>query len=932
MRSVSAFTQLPRDTGPPCQFVGRAAELQLLVQHARRHRPEGPGIAVLSAAAGMGKTAFLDRLAERLAEQFVLAVAPGPDGSQRPFWLANQLITTMHDRGMADLVPLCRHGDPPHTAGQRLLTALTALASGPAGRAVTVIVDDVQHADVESSLALGYAARRMYGQPVLLVLAVRTQEDGAPDPNVRRIMPARGDELHVRLGGLSVVEVQTLGHLLGVIPLRRVDARRIRGHCEGNPRFVTRLLEEIRRDPHARLRRPLPSFSSTISEQIQGLPEASRALLCALAVLNERCPLSTVATVAEVARPLQALEPLLAAGLVRWWPAEPTTPVCIRTPLQRETAYELTPPQLRRALHERAARRVPFDRALEHRTLAAHGRTDQQLSDELTATAWRWTAEGNLARAARYLLWAAELGRPGGDSDRRLLFGISLLQRDHQYEAAAVLQDRARSCQPSALRSCVMGRFAMIDGELTEARALLEAAITDIEHESTVRFGPVAAIGYTWLAQLYGWLGESALARDAAWRCLEVSPFGPRFDRGAQMTYLSMCLRLEGPQATQRQLAALVTLPAVANEVDPSDSLLLMLRGHLRLLCGEPAEAVADIDAALTSARRAGITDAHEWAHLWMTTAHAVLGSWDRAAEHAGTALEIVMADGRPHLPIMLALTAYVAANRGELAVAAERAGAATDLADHAGMAAERMMAALATATLAQAKDDPLAVIDAMRPFTGAATGVLRVYRWLWLPGYTDALLELGHLDKAQAALRAMAADIADGYTVLTVPYRYLHARIMEATGDLVRARATYDSAVNAAAALGHPQWRSRAAAAGRRLALLSSSVSPAAERTHLLTERERAIASLIADGMSNKAVSGYLGITEKTIEGHLTRVYRKLAVKSRGELQAAIHGALRKGGPATVLLLGPCARSGSQPRQNRYGNSRYREPAGGAG
>jgi len=65
-----------------------------------------------------------------------------------------------------------------------------------------------------------------------------------------------------------------------------------------------------------------------------------------------------------------------------------------------------------------------------------------------------------------------------------------------------------------------------------------------------------------------------------------------------------------------------------------------------------------------------------------------------------------------------------------------------------------------------------------------------------------------------------------------------------------------------------------------------------------VLTERERAIASLIADGLTNKAVSGYLGITEKTIEAHLTRVYRKLAVRSRRELRTA---------------LAPCTRSGKK-------------------
>ena len=53
------------------------------------------------------------------------------------------------------------------------------------------------------------------------------------------------------------------------------------------------------------------------------------------------------------------------------------------------------------------------------------------------------------------------------------------------------------------------------------------------------------------------------------------------------------------------------------------------------------------------------------------------------------------------------------------------------------------------------------------------------------------------------------------------------------------------------------------------------------------LTEAERRIAGLVAAGSSNKEVAAALVVTVHTVEGALTRVYRKLGVRSRTELAA---------------------------------------------
>jgi DNA-binding CsgD family transcriptional regulator len=62
-------------------------------------------------------------------------------------------------------------------------------------------------------------------------------------------------------------------------------------------------------------------------------------------------------------------------------------------------------------------------------------------------------------------------------------------------------------------------------------------------------------------------------------------------------------------------------------------------------------------------------------------------------------------------------------------------------------------------------------------------------------------------------------------------------------------------------------------------------SASPA--NTRPLTPAEERIARLVAAGRTNKEVAEELDVSTKTVEWNLTRVYRKLGVRSRSELAA---------------------------------------------
>jgi DNA-binding CsgD family transcriptional regulator len=60
------------------------------------------------------------------------------------------------------------------------------------------------------------------------------------------------------------------------------------------------------------------------------------------------------------------------------------------------------------------------------------------------------------------------------------------------------------------------------------------------------------------------------------------------------------------------------------------------------------------------------------------------------------------------------------------------------------------------------------------------------------------------------------------------------------------------------------------------------------------LTASERRIAEIASQGLTNREIAQTLFITTRTVEGHLTSVFRKLQLDSRNELQTALAGDAR--------------------------------------
>jgi DNA-binding CsgD family transcriptional regulator len=68
-----------------------------------------------------------------------------------------------------------------------------------------------------------------------------------------------------------------------------------------------------------------------------------------------------------------------------------------------------------------------------------------------------------------------------------------------------------------------------------------------------------------------------------------------------------------------------------------------------------------------------------------------------------------------------------------------------------------------------------------------------------------------------------------------------------------------------------------------------SSSVGGGTSSGHELTGAEERVARLVAEGKTNREVAAALFVSERTVETHLSSIYRKLDLRSRTELAARL-------------------------------------------
>jgi len=305
------------------------------------------------------------------------------------------------------------------------------------------------------------------------------------------------------------------------------------------------------------------------------------------------------------------------------------------------------------------------------------------------------------------------------------------------------------------------------------------------------------------------------------------------------------------------------------------------------------------------------------WVEFWA-------GRWELASEHAARAYDISIQYGlempQDHLPI-----AVIAAYRGLFDVAREHSQRAVELAgSQVGVRIPQHRAvlglvALSTADL-PAADDWLDQADRHAAAMGWREPSIR---W-WTSDRVELLLELGRIDDAVTLLDRWEADAARVRREWILPHvARCRGLVAAARGEPEVALDLLAQAVVAHETVGDPFGRGRALLAlgiVRRRIRQKRPARDAIEaaldvlervgaagwaekaraelgriggrvRAEGLTAAERRVATLVAEGRTNREVAAALFLGERTVASHLNHIYAKLGIRSRTELAVRLRG-----------------------------------------
>jgi DNA-binding CsgD family transcriptional regulator len=129
---------------------------------------------------------------------------------------------------------------------------------------------------------------------------------------------------------------------------------------------------------------------------------------------------------------------------------------------------------------------------------------------------------------------------------------------------------------------------------------------------------------------------------------------------------------------------------------------------------------------------------------------------------------------------------------------------------------------------------------------------------------------------------QAIAEHVAVGDPFGTARARLALGMVRRRARQKSPARAATTAALDAFESLGATCWAARARA---ELGQIGGRT-----RQEGLTAAERRVASLVADGKTNREIAAALFLSERTVASHLTHIYVKLGVRSRTELASRFH------------------------------------------
>ena len=234
-------TRLPPDvTADSLTLLGRDRQLSAVARAVAGVRAGSARFVLIEGESGFGKTALLRAAAASVSRWPTRSAIADENEAELPYGVLNQLLRQVEDEGELD--PVLSGGIAPDVPAMVAGAALLNLIDATEG-ATCVTIDDAQWLDQRSADALWFAGRRSFHDRLLVLIAARPVE--TPFLERMRLLVADEDRgSRVRVDGLSVEHVATLlRRRTGFAPPRRLSEALVAA-TDGNALHLQTLLNQ----------------------------------------------------------------------------------------------------------------------------------------------------------------------------------------------------------------------------------------------------------------------------------------------------------------------------------------------------------------------------------------------------------------------------------------------------------------------------------------------------------------------------------------------------------------------------------------------------------------------------------------------------------------------------------------------------------------